>query len=56
MFSLLLEIGQARLGWRLWHRLSSGVEIDLFSERDLATKQWVAATEIKLLNGHDGTK
>jgi hypothetical protein len=37
-------------------RLSSGVEIDLFPKRDLATKQWVAATEIKLLNGHDGTK
>ena len=35
---------------------SSGVEIGLFSERNLATKQWTAATEIRLLNGHNGTK
>jgi hypothetical protein len=34
----------------------AGFEIGLFSERNLATKQWTAATEIRLLNGHNGTR
>jgi len=47
--------GQARLGWRLRNRLSDGVELDLL-QGQLATKQWTATTEVRLSDGHKGTK
>jgi hypothetical protein len=47
-------MGQARLGWRSPHRLSAGVELGLFQDQ-LATKQWTAATEVTLVDGHEGT-
>src|SRR5208337_239814 len=54
-YSLRCGLGQARLGWRSRHRLSSGVELGLLQD-PLATKQWTAATEVRLCDGHQGTK
>ena len=47
--------GQARLGWRLRNRLCGGLELGLL-QGQLATKQWTAATEVRLRDGHVGTK
>jgi hypothetical protein len=51
----IIEIGQARLGWRSPHRLSGGVELGLLQDQ-LATKQSTATTEVRLRDGHEGTK
>ncbi len=47
--------GLARLGWRSPLGLSSGVERGLF-QVPLATKQGTATTEVRLCDGHQGTK
>ena len=54
-YSFYCLIGKARLGWRLRNRLSGRVELGLL-QGQLATKQWTAATEVRLRDGHIGTK
>src|ERR1700723_702660 len=51
----IIEIGQARLGWRSPPRLSGGVELGLL-QAQLATKPSTAATQVRLRDGHQGTK
>src|SRR5437773_4152874 len=46
---------QARLGWRSLHNLSGGVELGPL-QAQLATKYSNAATEVRLRDGHNGTK
>jgi hypothetical protein len=53
----LFAVELARLGSVGDHdnRLSGGVESGFFQSQ-LATKQWTATTEVRLLDGHKGTK
>jgi len=55
ILSLLFRWAKLGLGWRLRNRLSGGVERGLL-QGQLATKQWTAATEVRLVDGHEGTK
>src|ERR1022692_1152185 len=54
-YTLCFEICQARLSWRVRHKLSDGVEW-AFAGSQLATKPKIATTEVMLSDGHKGTK